>query len=210
MGADYRQQAQAMQRYYAVQSLLYDATRWAYLFGRKRVVSLIPGDPNAPLRILEVGCGTGHTAVALAERFPQATIVAYDASSHMVRRARRAVAAYGDRVQIRHAAYSGGTMHDEKYDVALFSYSLSMMHPHESDIIRDVCSDLRPGGILALADFLSTKWPIFRSVMKANHVRMDGFVLPLLENSFATMISERRIAYGGWWEYLVYIGQKKT
>lgn len=198
-----------MQRYYAVQSMVYDATRWAYLFGRNRVVSLIPGVVHAPYSILEVGCGTGFTSRALARRFPQATIVAYDASSHMVERARRAVASFGSRVQIRHAVYDGNGTQDGKYDVALLSYSLSMMHPHESDVIRNVYNDLRPGGFIALVDFESTGWSTFRTVMKANHVRMDGFLMPLLEESFMTVVQERRTAFGGWWDYLVYIGQKE-
>jgi S-adenosylmethionine-diacylgycerolhomoserine-N-methlytransferase len=105
--------------------------------------------------------------------------------------------------------YDGNGTQDGKYDVALLSYSLSMMHPHESDVIRNVYNDLRPGGFIALVDFESTRWSTFRTVMKANHVRMDGFLMPLLEESFMTVVQERRTAFGGWWDYLVYIGQKE-
>jgi hypothetical protein len=38
---------------------------------------------------------------------------------------------------------------------------------------------------------------------------MDGFLMPLLEESFMTVVQERRTAFGGWWDYLVYIGQKE-
>lgn len=205
----YHQQAQAMQRYYAVQSVVYDATRWAYLFGRKRVVSLIPNDVDPPSRILEVGCGTGVVTRALAQRFRSATITAYDASSHMARRARRAVSAFGSRVQVVRDVYAGSSNGYGFYDVALMSYSLSMMEPHASSVIQNVYNDLRPGGLIAVVDFDATPVSVFRSVMKANHVRLDGFMLPMLQERFDTIVAERHQSYGGWWTYLLFIGRKE-
>ncbi|MBU3742083.1 MAG: class I SAM-dependent methyltransferase [Candidatus Kapabacteria bacterium] len=197
--------AQAMQRYYAVQSYVYDATRWAYLFGRSDVVASIPGDVIAPYSILEIGCGTGFTLRALAHRFPNASITAYDASSHMVQRARQAVRSFGARVQVRHAPYKGDEA--QSYDIVLMSYSLSMMQPFEDNVLASVARDLRPGGVIAVVDFESTQWSLFRSAMAANHVRMDGFMMPLLSSRFRCIDQRRRSAYGGLWNYLTFIGR---
>lgn len=47
----------------------------------------LPGD-GAGLRLLDVGCGTGLSTAALAETYPGAEIVAVDASTEMLARAR--------------------------------------------------------------------------------------------------------------------------
>jgi SAM-dependent methyltransferase len=52
-------------------------------------------------RILEVGCGQGIGLLLLADRFPTAQLVGVDLDPGMIRRARRRVAALGDRVELR-------------------------------------------------------------------------------------------------------------
>ncbi len=47
-------------------------------------VSQIPLEEAAPLHILDVGCGTGVYTKALAKRFPNAQIVAFDMNADMV------------------------------------------------------------------------------------------------------------------------------
>ena len=44
----------------------------------------------SPARVLDAGCGTGRSTLALARRFPQAELVALDLSAAMLARARRA------------------------------------------------------------------------------------------------------------------------
>ncbi len=67
------EQAQTMQRYYRLQSKIYDATRWTFLFGRKRIIRELPVlEQKAALEVLEVGCGTGYNLKRLALQFPNA------------------------------------------------------------------------------------------------------------------------------------------
>ena len=46
-----------MTNYYKVQSHFYDSTRWAFLYGRKRLIEKL--DIRAGERVVEIGCGTG-------------------------------------------------------------------------------------------------------------------------------------------------------
>jgi S-adenosylmethionine-diacylgycerolhomoserine-N-methlytransferase len=44
--------------------------------------------------------------------------------------------------------------------------------------------------------------------MKMNHVHMDAHLLPVLEASCRTETKEIHRAYGGMWQYLVFVGVK--
>jgi S-adenosylmethionine-diacylgycerolhomoserine-N-methlytransferase len=39
-------------------------------------------------------------------------------------------------------------------------------------------------------------------------VRMDGQLRPILRRTFTPAIDELRNAYGGVWEYLIYVGRR--
>jgi S-adenosylmethionine-diacylgycerolhomoserine-N-methlytransferase len=47
-----------MSGYYAWQSRIYDATRWAFLFGRDALLDDLQLKPGNT--VVEVGCGTGR------------------------------------------------------------------------------------------------------------------------------------------------------
>ncbi len=47
-------------------------------------VSQFPVSTTAPVRVLDVGCGTGIYTMAIARRFPNAEIVAFDLNTDMV------------------------------------------------------------------------------------------------------------------------------
>jgi S-adenosylmethionine-diacylgycerolhomoserine-N-methlytransferase len=92
--SNWQHQTERMNHYYQFQSQIYDLTRWTFLFGRKRVIRKIPVLSSDVKTILEVGCGTGRNLIALANRFPNATIVGLDISEDMVMKARKATKMY--------------------------------------------------------------------------------------------------------------------
>jgi S-adenosylmethionine-diacylgycerolhomoserine-N-methlytransferase len=44
--------------------------------------------------------------------------------------------------------------------------------------------------------------------MANHHVRMDEHILPVLKKHFKTNYSAVKSAYGGLWEYFMFIGEK--
>lgn len=203
------EQTQYMQQYYKLQSKIYDATRWSFLFGRKRIIRELPLSQEQTSRILEVGCGTGYNLVRLARQFPQAELIGLDVSPDMTALAEKNTLAFSERVSIRQAPYqSGHQLFEGQVDAVLFSYSLTMINPQWSELVSQAKKDLKPGGLIAVTDFHDSQNQWFKKHMSNHHVRMDGHLLPLLEREFTPINKEVRTAYGGVWQYLIFIGKK--
>ena len=194
--------------YYRWHARIYDATRWSFLFGREAVLHRVAVGGPAPKRILEIGCGTGRNVVSLARRFPQAEITGVDLSEAMLAVAARKAAPYGPRVRLVRQAYHAPLGATAGFDLVLCSYALSMFNPGFEAAIAAAERDLVPGGRFALVDFHATQVRGFARWMGVNHVRMDGQLRPILRRTFPPAIDELRNAYGGVWEYLIYVGRR--
>ncbi|EFL51072.1 Methyltransferase type 11 [Solidesulfovibrio fructosivorans JJ]] len=205
---------EALLGYYKWHARIYDATRWCFLFGRDRIVRLAAAalGPRraAPLRILEVGCGTGRNLSRLLTAFPAARVTGIDLCPSMLDRARRATAGHAARVRLLCAPYAPESFDPASADLILFSYSLTMFNPGFDAALDAARNHLAPNGILAVADFRRTRFPWFERWMGVNHVRMDDHLLPALGSRFAVLRRDTRAAYGGGWDYFCYLGQARS
>jgi len=198
----------ALRRYYRFHARIYDATRWAFLFGRTALVDAISRHAPAPRNILEVGCGTGRNLQVLGRCFPMAQLHGVDVSSAMLAAAGRRLGAAGPRVSLTEAAYDRPLAEPHRpFDVVLFSYCLSMINPGWQEVLRTARADLAPGGLLAVVDFHHSPSAGFRRWMGLNHVRMEGQLLPVMEREFTPVERRMTPVYGGLWSYFAYLGR---
>ena len=165
-----------LQSYYRLHALIYDLTRWAFLFGRSEVIKRLPAPEDLRLsssrpagerlRLLEVGCGTGVNLAALARKYPEAHLTGVDLSGDMLRKARKKLAHLGDeRVSLFEEPYQAGGNAGTDFDLVLFSYSLSMINPQWGEVLDQAHADLREGGLVAAVDFSSTDYKSFQNHM---------------------------------------------
>lgn len=168
--------------YYRWHAHIYDATRWAFLFGRRSLI-IMAAKRIRPRRILEVGCGTGVNLVQLARTFPEANVVGLDLSAAMLAKARTKVGMYGSRVRLLQCQYDSPISRGDPFDLIVFSYCLTMINPGFADILRISLQDLAPQGYLAVVDFHETSFVSFGRWMGLNHVRMEGQVLAALQEA---------------------------
>ncbi len=207
--ADEQAQAKEMTNYYKLHAKIYDNTRWTFLFGRKSIIQLLPFEREDNIKALEVGCGTGFNLGLLAKRFPNAHLIGIDVSHDMIEKSRKATTAFQDRVTLIEAPYSKESdVAGNGIDVVLCSYSLTMINPQWQEVILKAKEDLKEDGVIAVTDFHRSQYKWFEQHMGNNHVRMDGHLLPFLKQHFETLVEQENKAYGGVWEYLVYIGKK--
>lgn len=200
-----------MKAYYRFHSVIYDYTRWSFLFGRKALLSRLPVDPKKGFTFLEVGCGTGHNLKRVAQKFPEANLFGLDVSPDMIQQARDKRKLKNRKVSWFTEPYSPETsIFTNKLDVILFSYSLSMINPQWSALIQKAQEDLKDGGLIAVVDFHDTPLSWFEKHMASHHVKMKAHLLPDLKTGFTPLVEEVKPAYGGCWNYFLFIGKKEN
>lgn len=121
----------------------------------EQTASIVAGLPvNAgPLRIADLGCGTGAGTFALLARFPEAQVIAVDNSSdHLARLRRKAMAAgVADRIDTVQADLDTELPPLGAPDLVWASASLHHLRDPERTL-RGIHSALRPGGLLVVVE----------------------------------------------------------
>ncbi len=204
-------QSEALRRYYAFHAGIYDATRWSFLFGRRRLIDEIAeayahAGASPPRHILEVGCGTGVNLLALGRRFPGARLVGMDGSPSMLRKARQRLHPIAERVSFLEGFYERPLGLRPAPDLICFSYCLSMINPGAEEVIAAAVAELAPGGMLAVVDFHASPVARFQRWMAMNHVRMEGHLIKALTTRMPTRHLRVTPAYAGLWQYFHFLG----
>jgi len=111
---------------------------------------------SRPMRVLDLGCGVGNTALPLLEQCPLVTLAAYDCSAEAVallqadgRFSRtRATAAVADIASPSFAPQASS------FDLALLMFVLSAIpSAHMERVVQTAANALKPGGRLLLRDY---------------------------------------------------------
>ncbi len=200
-----------MRGYYRFHAHIYDSTRWTFLFGRKAIIDLLRPHVRNGMHIAEVGCGSGFNLKNLADNYPEVRITGIDISADMLQKAYQKNRQFGDRVELKETLYTDNTFaNNEKPDIILFSYCLTMINPDWPKVIEHAWKDLPEGGIIAVVDFHNSPIRLFEKWMGVNHVRMDGHLLPILEKQFNPEKTLVRKAYSGIWRYFLFTGKKQN
>lgn len=192
--------------YYRFHAPIYDATRWSFLFGRSSIINSLP-DLSANPRILEIGCGTGRNILRLKNRFPDANITGIDLSEKMLSVA-RSKTRNNHNIFLKQHSYASEALQLAHFDAILLSYSLTMIGEDYKRIFQHLQSDLKTDGYIAIVDFYTTPFSLFRRWMRMNHVDFSGLSFSLLDRHFKPIKKETHPAYFGLWDYYEFVGQK--
>ncbi len=112
---------------------------------------------DAPIEILDLGCGTGLELHAVFKRAPNARITGLDVSAGMLDRLQFNHADRAEQLILVHASYVYWDYPTERFDAAISSYSLHHYLPErKTQIYERVCASLKLGGRYVEADYMVT------------------------------------------------------
>jgi SAM-dependent methyltransferase len=104
---------------------------------------------SGPLRILDLGCGTGEITRRLAERYPQATLLGIDILEGNLKLARRDNGAFGQRVAYEQGDAFALRQADASFDLVVCRH-MSQAVPDFPRVLAEITRVLKPGGWLHL------------------------------------------------------------
>lgn len=144
----------------------------------------------SPLRVLDIGCGTGELLFALAGLFPEARLVGVDISEDNIRQAseRLAGSGLGDRLEFVCGDYLrfAGT----GFDLICSVSTLHLIPAATETLFAKIAGELRPGG--AVLATLPVDGPHNRAVCLARRA-FRGLRGPALERG---LLGLARLVYG--------------
>jgi ubiquinone/menaquinone biosynthesis C-methylase UbiE len=123
-------------------------------------------------RVLDIGCGAGHTALAIAPL--AASVVALDVTPEMLDVAARLAAERGvGNIEFRLADVAALPFEDNSFDVVTSRFSAHHYH-NPSRAVTEAARVLRPGGRLLLADTVASEDPALDTFFNAAEFLRDA------------------------------------
>jgi SAM-dependent methyltransferase len=134
----------------------------------ERTVELVMGRADQPRTMLDLGGGPGHFARAFADRGMRATVL------DLPETVRYVADAYGlegdERIDLVGADFTHDPLPAGPFDIVLLSNVTHMLGAEENaSLLRQVRGVMRPGGVVAIGDFV-----------RGRSGRADGFALVML------------------------------
>ena len=113
------------------------------------MVDYVPNDLQ-PLRILDLGCGTGNLTLRVLEAFPEAEVVALDLSAEILDVCRRQCGT--DRVSYLQQDFYSLDLPDAEFDLVVSSIAIHHVDdPAKQRLFNDVYASYVPTGCLRLS-----------------------------------------------------------
>ena len=136
------------------------------------LAQLVPAEPDAPIRILDVGSGYGPVATACLDAFPNATAVGLDVSDAMMEAGRPRMARFGERFAYVHGDFADGALPPQAVEAGPFDLVVSARAIHHlpanlmAGLYASVYAALNPGGTFFNLDTASPETDFLHETMR--------------------------------------------
>lgn len=128
------------------------------------LVAAVPFSPGRPVRVADLGCGTGTISYLIKKRFPKARITCVDLSQNMLDiAAKKLKGSKGTEFVLADLTKYG---FDGKYDAIVSSLALHHISPGRDKykIYEKICSALKKGGVFINADIIVSEDSVFQQI----------------------------------------------
>jgi tRNA (cmo5U34)-methyltransferase len=148
--------ANSVQHAFDIAAEDYDRTRRRLVPGfddfYRAAIDLIRFPRESPLKVLDLGAGTGLMAAFIAYSFPNARITMVDISNEMLERARARFELAGERFRFEVSDYGVDRIH-EKYDAVVSALSIHHLSDEQKRSLFDrIYGALNDGGVFVNAE----------------------------------------------------------
>ncbi|MFZ5955589.1 MAG: class I SAM-dependent methyltransferase [Nanoarchaeota archaeon] len=117
------------------------------------LVNAICLDKNKRLKVLDLGCGTGHGMSLMAQKFPNSRITGIDFSPKMIEKSKINLAKYSDRIELIEMDFRNYHF-NQKFDAVVSAIAIHNIQDEEkSELFERIYDSLDIGGQLINADF---------------------------------------------------------
>jgi ubiquinone/menaquinone biosynthesis C-methylase UbiE len=156
--------------YDAVNAATMRQGRW-----RPRLVERAVDSSAASMRILDLGCGTGAMALAIARACPSAQLIGVDGDPEVLERARAKALAEGIKLELHEALADRLPLPDEHVQCVISTLVFHHLAPSaKRAALAEAWRVLVPGGRLLICDVGRASDPVMRAVFFAVQL-LDGF-----------------------------------
>lgn len=119
-------------------------------------INTIPFQTDQPIKVLDLGAGTGIMAGFVASQFPNASIDLMDVAEKMLFEAKKRLECYPNDFRFLVSDYSKEGALENHYDVIMSSLSIHhLSDPEKQDLFKTIYTHLNRGGIFINADQVS-------------------------------------------------------
>ncbi len=123
------------------------------------LLDLVPHAPEAPLRVLDLGAGTGVLSALVLERFANASLVAIDMSAAMLAECAAKLAPWQSRVELRQGEFPADDI-GTGYHLVVSSLTLHhLSHADKRAGFAKLFNAMAAGGVLLIRDVVAAATP---------------------------------------------------
>jgi SAM-dependent methyltransferase len=171
MNLDTNERSQLAQRQFGAVALEY-ATSAVHASGPDLAALVQAAAPHSGMHVLDLGCGAGHTALALAPSV--ATVTAVDVTPEMLQVARELAASRGvTNITFRQADATALGFEAGSFDLVTSRYS-AHHYPDPAQALNGVARVLRPDGRFLLVDTVAPEDPALDTFFNAVELLRDA------------------------------------
>jgi tRNA (cmo5U34)-methyltransferase len=144
------------------------------------MAKLVPAEPDAHLRILDIGCGYGPVATVCLDALPNSTAIGLDISEAMMEAGRPRMARFGDRFEYVLGDFAEGLLPQNAIASGPYDLIVSARAIHHlpanlmASLYASIYGALKPGGAFFNLDTASADGDFLEDLMRSVRRKENG------------------------------------